>query len=281
MTPGQIDGQLDARRWRAETPRVVVMHNHQLTRAQLMWVALLTAGSRAALCSHSALECAGFRAFASEAEHVHLLVPRGAKTLDLPNVTVHESRRFKDWELVWFNGLPCTDTARSAVDAAAWQRWPRFAMTMLAAVVQQRLCTAAQLDQALARVGRVRHKQYMRLALRDIAGGAEALGEIDVARMCRRFDLKPPDRQVVRRDPSGRKRYLDCEWNLGNGVIVVLEVDGSHHLTVEHWEADIRRERKIVTSGRLVLRATSAELRLDPHEVATDLRALGVPSCQK
>jgi very-short-patch-repair endonuclease len=86
---------------------------------------------------------------------------------------------------------------------------------------------------------------------------------------------------VVRRDPSGRKRYLDCEWNLGNGVIVVLEVDGSHHLTVEHWEADIRRERKIVTSGRLVLRATSAELRLDPHEVATDLRALGVPSCQK
>ena len=58
----------------------------------------------------------------------------------------------------------------SVIDAAAWQPWPRFAVTMLAAAVQQRLVTVDQLDEGLRIVGRVRHKQWMRLALRDIAG---------------------------------------------------------------------------------------------------------------
>lgn len=116
----------------------------------------------------------------------------------------------------------------------------------------------------------------MRLALHDIAGGAEALSEIDVADLCRRFGLRPPARQQVRRDRTGRRRYLDCEWRLED-AIVVLEVDGSHHVEVEHWEADLRRERGIVVSGRRVLRATAHEVRHDQASVAADLAAAGVP----
>lgn len=66
----------------------------------------------------------------------------------------------------------------------------------------------------------------------------------------RRFGLQPPERQSIRRDRSGGKRYLDCEWRLEAGRVVVLEVDGSHHFLVEHWEADMRRERTVVISGR-------------------------------
>ena len=99
-----------------------------------------------------------------------------------------------------------------------------------------------------------------------------------MAAMCRRFGLRSPDRQVVRRDPSGRRRYLDCEWRLADGTVVVLEIDGAHHLEVEHWEADMRRERKIVRSRQFVLRATAAEVHLDPADVCGDLRAMGVPS---
>ena len=117
----------------------------------------------------------------------------------------------------------------------------------------------------------------MRIALRDIAGGAQALSEIDMAALCRRHHLRPPDRQVVRRDASGRRRYLDCEWVLDDGTIVVLEIDGSHHLDVQHWEEDIKRERRVVISRRIVLRATSAEMRLQSTEVVADLRAIGVP----
>jgi hypothetical protein len=149
---------------------------------------------------------------------------------------------------------------------------------MLAAVVQQGLTCASRLSDALRDVGAVRHKAYMRLALSDIGQGAQSLGELDLAAVCRKFDLVPPDRQRVRRDSRGRPRYLDAEWQLRSGEIVVVEIDGSHHLDVANWQADIKRERSIVTSRRWVLRATTFEIRLEPASVLADLRALGVPT---
>jgi hypothetical protein len=230
------------------------------------------------LASHTALEVWGFRPFAKEAGGIHVVIPRGARIFTFPDVVVHESRRFGAADVHDVRGLPCTGRARSAIDAAAWQPWPRFAMAMAAAVVQQRICRVEEVEEVMRTVGRVRHKQYLRLALRDIAGGAEALSEIDMAALCRRHGLRAPDRQVVRRDSSGRRRYLDCEWVLDDGTIVVLEIDGAHHLDVRHWEDDIKRERKVVISRRIVLRATSAEMHLQSIEVVADLRAVGVPN---
>lgn len=116
------------------------------------------------------------------------------------------------------------------------------------------------------------------LALGDIAGGAESFAEIDVGRICRDAGLPPPDRQVVRRDATGRRRYLDCEWHLPDGRIVVLEIDGSFHMRTEHWVRDMRRERSIVADGRIVLRCSSVEVRLDPQAIVFDLMRVGVPS---
>ena len=82
----------------------------------------------------------------------------------------------------------------------------------------------------------------------------------------------------MRRDPAGRRRYLDCEWELEDGRVVVLEVDGSHHVEVGHWEADMKRERAIVVSRRTVLRCTANEARHDQAALAADLRAAGVPA---
>lgn len=281
LTRSQVAHQLRSGRWTAVGQQVVVLGAGLGLplgdRRQLMWTALLDAGPQSALASHTSLELARFRTFATEAADLHLLVQRGARVTPLPGVVVHESRRFDAADTSATGGLRRTRTARSAVDAAAWQPWPRFACALLAAVVQQRLCTAAQLDQCLAEVGRVRHKQYMRLAVADIAGGAESMGELDVATMCRRFGLQPPDRQVPRRDRLGGWRFTDCEWKTSSGSTVVLEVDGSHHLDPAHWGADMVRERTLVISGTRVLRATTFELRLDAGAVAADLRAAGVP----
>ena len=57
----------------------------------------------------------------------------------------------------------------------------------------------------------------------------------------------------------------------------MLEVDGAFHMEVEHWAADVKRQRKITTPRRTVIRATALELRLEPEGVVEDLRALGVP----
>lgn len=209
-THGRIDGMLAARRWTAMTPSLVLLHNHEPTRRQWMWIGLKDAAPFAALCSHTSLECVGFRSFAKEADSIHLIIPKSAKTTPFPLIQLHESRRFGPADIRMYDAMPCTEIHRSAVDAGAWQPWPRFAVTMMAAVVQQRVCTVPQLDRAIDEAGQVRHRKLMRLALTDISGGAEALSEIDVARMCRKFGLRPPCRQRKRRDRCGRIRYLDC-----------------------------------------------------------------------
>lgn len=220
----------------------------------------------------------GWRSFAREAAEIHLIIARGARTTPLPGVRVHESRRIRAEQVVTVDHLPCTGVARSAIDAAAWQPFPRFACAVVSAVVQQGLTSPAELQNELRYVGRVRHKAYLRLALSDIAGGAQSLGELDLAEVCRRFRLVAPNRQVPRRETGGTWRFLDAEWVLPTGEVVVLEVDGGHHRLVEHWEADMRRERAIVVSRRRVLRATTFELRLDAGAIVADLRALGVPT---
>jgi hypothetical protein len=278
LTESHVRAQARAGRWQRVGDRCVVIHNHVLTRRQRMWVAVLDPAGPTALAGLSALEVAGFRFFGRETELIHVLVRRGARYHRFAGVTIHESRRFEPSDVQHRDWLPCLPLARSALDAAAWQPFPRYARGLIAAAVQQRMCTAAELGEQLQFVGRIRHKQHLRLAIDDITGGAEALSELDVADLCRRHSLEPPARQRVRRDPAGRRRYLDCEWDLPDGRIVVLEVDGSHHVEVEHWEADMKRERSVVISRRTVLRCTANEARHEQGSVARDLRAVGVPS---
>jgi len=265
------------RRWSTWGDHVVLTQNAAPTRRQLMCIALVDAGPPAALASHTALEIAGFADFSRECAQIHVVVPRGARCAALPGLRVHESRRLQPDDLVLDGGLTRTPVARSALDAAAWQPFPRFACALVSAVVQQRLCSVGDLDAAMARVGRIRHKSHLRLTILDLAGGATTTGEADVLRLCRRFGLAPPVRQVRRRGADGTVRYLDCEWELPDGQRVVLEVDGRHHLDVSSWQDDMRRERDLVVSGRRVLRATNLEVRLEPAVLARDLIALGVP----
>jgi hypothetical protein len=273
----RIEANVRAERWLAIGQKVVLLQNAAPNRRQLMWVAVLDAGE-CALGSHTSLELGGFRGFASEAWLIHLVVPRGSKVTPLDGVQVHESRRLHPEQTVFTDGLPRTPTARSVLDAAAWQPHPRFAVAMVGAAVQQRLVTSDELDEALRTVGRIRHKQYLREAVRDAASGAHALGELELARMCRRFALAPPDRQVPRRDSSGVWRFLDAEWDLADGEVVVLEVDGTHHMDAFYWQADMRRERSIVVGRKRVLRATNHEVRHEPAYLVRDLLALGVPT---
>ena len=277
LTRSFVRNQLRAFRWTRWGDRVALTQNAPPDRRQQMWLAVLDAGFPAAVASHTALELAGFRSWAREADLIHVVVPRGVRCSALPVLRVHESRRIDPSTQILLDGLPCTPVAQSAIDAGAWQPYPRFACSMVSAVVQQGLADVATVDAAMRRVGRVRHKAYLRLVLRDIAEGAQALGEIDLARLCRRFGLQPPHRQRRRVDREGRARYLDAEWTLIDGTVGVLEIDGRHHLEVEHWQADMRRERAEVISGRRVLRATNLEVRLEAASIAADLVALGVP----
>ena len=160
----------------------------------------------------------------------------------------------------------------AAVLAASSFRTPRPGSGLLAAVVQQRLATAADLRDALSAARRVRHRAALLRSIDDISMGAEALSEIDFVRLCRRAGIDPPIQQAVRRLPSGQRRYLDAQWRRPDGRIVAVEVDGAIHLSPDRWVADQLRQNEIALDGTVILRFPSVVVRTNPDEVVRQLR---------
>jgi hypothetical protein len=122
------------------------------------------------------------------------------------------------------------------------------------------------------RHSRVRHHAALKLAVADIAQGAEALSEIDFVGLCRRSGLPVPTLQAVRIDGSGRRRYVDAEWTSRSGRRVVAEVDGALHLAPRRWWNDQLRQNELMLTGDLVLRFPTVVLRHEEAVVANQLR---------
>lgn len=265
--------QLRAGRWQEVSSVVLATTTGTLTREQLMWAGPLHAGPLAAVGGLTALEHHGLRNW--HRDEITVLLPRSRGVQPLEGVTFVESRR----TVVDFRSLgprPVCRVEPAALLFAAYETADRTAHGLLAAVVQQGLSDPERLERWIVRLRPIRRAEAMRHTLHEFAGGAQSVAELDVGRMCKRFGLPKPMRQVRRRDSSGRVRYTDAEWHLPDGRIVILEVDGAFHMDVEHWGDDIERERGLVATGAIVLRCTAWELREQPERVAEDLRRVGV-----
>ncbi len=273
-----VNRHILAERWSPWGSRVVALQNVPLAGAQLWWAGVLHAGPGSALASLTALEAAGLTGF-EESGQSHVIVARGAKVPPRPAPASRSTTRV-DCQLLTSTRverfLNCGRPG-ACIDAASWTRHPRRAIAILAATVQQRLCRADHLREVLAVSGQIRHAKLIRMQLGDIEGGAEALCEIDLVRLCRTFGLQPPAQQQVRRTSDGRRRYLDCLWELPDGSTIVLEIDGAHHLSVEQWVRHTGRERSLVLRVGKVLRCSAYEARFEHASLAADFLAAGVP----
>lgn len=273
----RIGSEIALGRWTRVAPRVVALQNAPLTRDQALWVGVLHAGPRGLLSHGTACAEAGLR-FLTDDARVHVLTAKSDDVAPLAGFCFHQTRRpFEGWRHTG-GGPPRLRVEHAALLTAERDDHLRRAIGLLAACTQQRLTTAERLLEASREIHKLRHGALIRPALGDIAGGAESFAELDIGRLCRSAGLQQPQRQRVRRDQKGRRRYLDCEWELPDGRLLVLEVDGSFHMRTDHWWRDMARERSVVLTGRTVLRCASVELRLDPAGVLRDLRAAGVPA---
>ena len=276
VTDSGIRSQLRARRWQRLTDSVVVLHNGPMTVEQQRWAAVLAGHPRAALGGRTALALAGLKNW--EHEQIALLVPQGRRLQSMSGVpvTVHQTRRYRNDDVI--GSLARTTVERSAIDGAGWSERPRTAVGLLAAVVQQRLTTADRLLAALDGAGPIRHRDLLRVSLHDIAGGADALSEIDFGKLCQRFGLPAPRRQVVRCDGFGLRRYLDALLEGDDGTTVSVEIDGAIHVRADRWDADLDRANELLLGGDRILRFSSTTIRVEPRRVADQLRrALGMP----
>lgn len=116
----------------------------------------------------------------------------------------------------------------AALRAAAWAGTDRQAAALLSMSVQQRLMHPGRPAATLETMPRLRRRRLIAGFIRDIAGGAESMGEIDFVRECRRRGIRPPDEQVVRVTANGTY-HLDAYWRREG---LVAEVNGAHHYVV-------------------------------------------------
>jgi very-short-patch-repair endonuclease len=162
-----------------------------------------------------------------------------------------------------------TRVARSLVDAAAWMGSDRGAQAVLAAGVQQRLARAGDLLAIVAGNQRLPRRALVKATLDDIAGGAQALSELDLIRLVRRHRLPEPDRQAPRRDSAGRRRWLDAVWEAAG---IIVEVDGIHHVDAAQYWADMDRDIDFTLDGYRILRFPAFVVRYHPGYVAGKIR---------
>ncbi|MBT9254416.1 hypothetical protein KMZ32_01750 [Phycicoccus sp. MAQZ13P-2] len=264
--------QVAADRWALPGRLTVAMHRGPLSETARPWLAVWEVGHAVAVVDGvSSLVAAGLTGFT---EHdVHVSVTRNARCPRVDDVRIHRVRRRPD-ELVDGDSLPRTRPAVAAVRAAGWARSDRQAALVLAMTVQQRLVSGADLV-AAAKVVRTRGRHpFIRQVVRDVADGAQSLGELDFAAMCRRHGIPEPDRQVVRRGPTGRI-YLDVRWAFAR---LVVEIDGSGHRSGLALTDDNLRQNAVTLGSDRVLRFDLLALRLQESTVMAQVRA-GLGGC--
>ncbi|MEP9383306.1 type IV toxin-antitoxin system AbiEi family antitoxin domain-containing protein [Nocardioides sp. KR10-350] len=265
-----------AGRWVVRTSTVIGTTTGTLTREETMWLGVLQGGTHALVGGMTAAEVHGLKNW--HRDNITVLVPYDNDVQEtVPGVEFVRTRRPLSTFRRKTGTLPLCLLEPAVLLWAAAERNPRSAQGALAAVVQQQLTTPDLLTDWLARLRPLRKAPLFRRTIDDMRGGAQSLAEMEIKRMCRAYGIAQPQRQVRRRDGSGRLRFTDCEWRLADGRTLCLEVDGGFHMEVEHWEDDLARQRALSAPDRVIVRCTSREVRDEPATVAADLKRLGVP----
>lgn len=255
ITRWEVTAHVRARRWQTIGDQSVCLHPGPLTDDAWHWAAVFQGGPRAHLDGVSALVASGLQRFA--AGRIRVSVPRGARVRRSPRFDIRQTRRWSA-DLLVSDGVPRTGPATAAVRAALWARSDKQAALLLTMTAQQRLATPEELAEAALLVRRDRRRRLVHDVLLDILGGAQSLGEIDVARECRRRGLPEPTRQVLRWDGADRY-YLDVCWDDWH---VVVEIDGIHHSWAENVVADALRHNVVALNRDVVLRLPVLGLRV-------------------
>jgi very-short-patch-repair endonuclease len=268
LSAATIRHRLESQRWQQPHRAVYVTHSGPITAVQRTWIAALSADS-ALLGGASALEVHGLRGH--QPTVIHLLLPADKRCDEPPaNVVVHRTAHLPTDDIHRLGSPPCTNAARSVVDAAQWAPTDHDARAIVAAGFQQRLVGADDVHEVLRRMPRTRRRSLISDMATDARGGSHSLPEAEFRQLCRRYRLPMPTRQLRRTDASGRRRYLDAyfeEWRLH------VEIDGSQHMDVRSWWADMRRQNELWIPGDRVLRFPSWAVRQRPAEVAEQVRA--------
>ncbi len=260
LTYLDVRSEVDAGRWRLHGVQTVALHSGELTPEEHRWRVLWETGEAiAAIDGVTALQAAGLRNYSDD--HIHVSVVHRHSVKKPPAARVHKIIRRLPDELMGA-GLPRTKPAVAALRAAFWAASDRQAALILLMTVQQRLVTPEQLVACSRRLRGRKRRRFITDVVGYIHDGAQSLGELDFAVLCRARGLPEPARQVVVEGEHGRM-YLDVRWD---GYCLVVEIDGVQHREGLQVSADNLARNEVTLREDRVLRIDLIGMRL--HEDA-------------
>jgi len=262
VTRQQRRGQVEAERWRRLPHRGVVIDHGPLDGPNLWRSVLLHVGAEARLGGGTALRAGGLVGLENDPVHIWVekSTRKGNPFAELPDVVLHETRRWGKTDLADDDGVPRAAIPVAAMQGALWARTLREATLFLIMPVQQRLVEPEQLLEQLDRVRRHRFRRALRPIIADIRGGSHSMNELDVLDLCRGRGLPEPRRQSLRVGVDG-KRYIDAEWPEYG---VTLEVQGAGHGELLRALDDDVRLVELSTEGSCAVSISVLTLRANP-----------------
>ena len=272
VSEDEVRWRVRSGRWQRGTRSVYVTHSGPLTARQLVWVQLLSAGRLAVLAGLAAAQLDGFTLPRGTTRRTtDVLLPSGRTAQGAADgVRVRRTAHLEPGDLHPGGGPRRTRLPRSIVDAASWAPTRDAARTFIVSAVQQRLVRPEDLRALVLELPRHRFRAVLLDTCDGAQAGAQALGELDFAALCRRFHLPEPSRQVTRRDERGLTRWLDVYFDEFG---LVIEIDGLWHMEASTWWADLTRANQHEIDGDGLLRFPNFVVRDQPEQVARTLAA--------
>lgn len=235
-----------------------------LPRLGQLQAALLYAGPGAVLCGLTAAERIGLMPVAPTA---YVGVPTRRRVKSQPGLRIVRMSELSDKDAWVRDGLPTTRPERTLVDLL--RHLPRRETeAVMCTALQRGLTTTSHVRSTAERIGLLPRRSWFARLLNDIAQGAQAIGELELLRLCRRHRLPAPAQQ----SQLGERRRADAGWP---ALRVYVEIDSlRYHYEAARWQADLTRQNEVMaeTGGVCLLRFTTTQIRDEPRVVATVIR---------
>jgi hypothetical protein len=254
--------------WRGLLPGVYMAATGAPTTLQQEMAALLYAGPGSVITGPAALRSHHIRCELTEI--VDVLVPAGRQRRDTNFVRLHRTSRMP--ARIWEAGpVRYAMPARAVADAVREMTSLRDVRAAVADAVQRDTCTiktlAAELNQ-----GPAKGSMLFRDALADVADGIRSAAEGDLKDLLARSRLPMPLFNPSLYDDAGTFIARPDAWWPAHGIAV--EVDSKQwHTSPEDHAKTLARGRRMARYQIVVLRFTPRQIRSQPAEVITDIRA--------
>jgi len=248
--------------WQRLLPGIYLTVTGMPTSDQREMAALLFAGHGALITGLAALRRYPVRVPASR--QVDVLIPAQRRRRSREYVVVHRTRRMPA-RVAYCGDLHFALPARAVTDAALKLRTRADVRGLVAAAVQQRLCTVPELTAELSPAP-VSGSRWLREALSEAAAGVRSVPEGDLRRLVAAAGLPEPwfNARLYR---DGQLLAVPDAWWPHAGV--AAEVDSREwHFSPYDWEETMRRHARLTSAGVLVLHFTPRQIRTKSAQVA-------------